>query len=181
MISRLARRYARALLMLAKDAGTLAPVGDDLEKIDVAFQDERLRTVVGSPLVDATKRVEITKKIAGALGISTLVANLTYLLAERDRLAILPDVARSYGSMLDAELGRTRARIRTAAPLDPAQEQDLRALATQLAGSREVVVSASVDPSLLGGVVLDIGSTVYDGSLRTQLDRLSKNMTGSGA
>lgn len=180
MISRLARRYARALLSLAKDAGQLDAIGADLDQVDQAFQDERLRTLIGSPLVDATKRVEIAKKILGAIGVSPLVLNLTCLLAERDRLLILPDVARSYAAMLDAELGRTRAEIRTAAPLDASQEEALRTLATRLANTREVVISAAVEPELLGGVVLDIGGTVYDGSVRTQLNRLSKNMTGSG-
>lgn len=180
MISRLARRYARALLSLAKEEGKLDAIGADLDQVDLAFQDERLRTLIGSPLVDAAKRVEISKKILGAVGVSPLVLNLTCLLAERDRLLILPDVARSYAVMLDAELGRTRAEIRTAAPLDPSQEEALRALATRLASTRDVVISAAVEPELLGGVVLDIGGTVYDGSVRTQLERLSKNMTGSG-
>ena len=177
MISRLARRYARALVSLAKEAGTLDPTRIDLETIDTAFQDERLRTLVASPLVDASKRVAIAKKIAGALGVSTIVTNLMCLLAERDRLATLPDINRSFGAMLDAELGRTRAQIRTATPLDETQEQSLRELAQRLAGGREVVVATTVEPELLGGVVLDLGGTVYDGSVRTRLVRLSKNMT----
>ena len=181
MISRLARRYARALLDLAKEAGTLEATSAELATVDAAFQDERLRTLLGSPLVDATQRVAITRKVVTALGVPATTTNFICLLAERDRLNALADIHRSFSALLDAELGRTRALIRAAAPLDAAQEQALRALAGQLAGGGEVIVTITIDPELLGGVVLDMGGTVYDGSLRTQLSRLSKNMTQRSA
>jgi F-type H+-transporting ATPase subunit delta len=181
MNSRLARRYAKALLALAKEARVLDATSADLATIDLAFQDDRLRALLASPLVDATKRTAIVREIANALKVSGLVANFTSLLAERDRLLALPDIHRSFGDMLDAELGRTRGQIRTAVPLAEGQELELAELAKRLAGGREVVLTASVDPDLLGGVVLDIGGTVYDGSVRTQLSRLSKNMTEGGA
>ena len=181
MISRLARRYARALLALAKESGTLDATSEELATIDGVFQDDRLHALLASPLLDATKRVAIARKVAGALKVSVVVTNLTCLLAERDRLLALPDIHRSFRTMLDAELGRTRAQIRTASPLADGQEHELAELAKRLAGGHDVIITANVDPELLGGVVLDIGGTVYDGSVRTQLARLSKNMTEGGA
>ena len=181
MISRLARRYARALLGIAREANALEAAGNDLATVDAALADPRLQALLSSPLIDVRKRVEIVTKVVEALGVSTTVRNLARLLAERDRLAIVPDIERSYSAMIDAALGRMRARIRTATPLGSAEQHEVSELAKRLSGGREVVVTLDVDPALLGGVVLDIGGTVYDGSLRAQLDRLGRNMAGGGA
>jgi F-type H+-transporting ATPase subunit delta len=109
------------------------------------------------------------------------VGNLIVLLAERDRLRILPDIARWYETLLDQELGRVRATLRAAAPLGTAERTELIDLARRLTGGREVIATTEVDPDLLGGVVLDIEGTVYDGSLKAQLARVSKEMTEGGA
>src|SRR4029077_15864589 len=101
------------------------------------------------------------------------VANLIALLAERDRLTLLPDVARWYETLLDARIGRARVRIRSAMPLSAGDKNDLVELARRLTGRREVVAATDVDPELLGGVVIDAGGTVYDGSIKAQLERLS--------
>jgi F-type H+-transporting ATPase subunit delta len=100
------------------------------------------------------------------------------LLAERDRLSILTEVAQAYEALVDAEVGRTRVRISSAIPLGAAEKTELTEMAKRLAGAAEVVVTTAVDSELLGGVVLDIHGTVWDGSLRTQLARIGKEMAG---
>lgn len=177
MISRLARRYARALLDLAAADGVLDPAGAELGLVNSTFQEPQLVTLIGSPLVDREKRVAIAKNIVGALKLSPLVTKFTCLLAERDRLQALPDIHSAYSAMLDERLGRTRVHARTVSALSADQERDLTALAKRLAGGQDVVMTTTVDPTLLGGVVLDLGGTVYDGSVRTQLTRLSKAMS----
>ena len=125
--------------------------------------------------------MRITRAVIAALGLSKNVANLIALLAERDRLTLLPDVARWYETLLDARIGRARVSIRSAMPLSAGEKNDLVELARRLTGRREVVAATDVDPELLGGVVIDAGGTVYDGSIKAQLERLSKEMAEDGA
>ena len=175
----LGRRYARALLALAQADGTAAAVGDELVRLAATFDHAQLRAVVLSPAIDAASRRKVVRDVVAAVGVSKLVANLVGLLTDRGRLLILADVAQSYEQLLDRRVGRTRVRIASAVTLDTAEKAELTELAKRLTDSREVIVTSAVDAELLGGVVLDTGGTVYDGSIRTQLARLSKEMAGA--
>lgn len=177
--ARLARRYARALLSLTRE--TADATSDELARAAAALEEPRARLVLLSPVIDAAVRVRTARQLAEALRLSPMVANLIGLLAERDRLAILPDTARAYDELVDEQLGRVRAVIRSATPLSGAEKTELTELARRLTGKREVVATTEIDPDLLGGVVLDIAGTVYDGSLRAQLLHLSRQMATSGA
>ena len=181
MIGRLAKRYARALLELAREDGTLGSLGEELARATAAFEEPRLRPLVLSPAIDAAVRLRTVKAVADALGLSKTVASLVGLLAERDRLVILSEVARWYDSLVDDELGRARITIRSAAPLSIPEKNELLELSRRLTGRREILATTEVDADLLGGAVLDVGGTVYDGSLRAQLARLTKEMAESGA
>ncbi|TMB19552.1 MAG: ATP synthase F1 subunit delta [Deltaproteobacteria bacterium] len=177
---RLAKRYARALLTLAREVGALEAMGEELNRAAATFDEPRLGPVVLSPAIDARARLRTATGVADALGLSPMVRNLIGLLAERDRLAILPDLARWFEALLDDELGRVRIAIRSATPLSAGERTELIELARRLTGRRDILAATNLDPELLGGVVLDIGGTVYDGSLRTQLARLTKEMAVGG-
>jgi F-type H+-transporting ATPase subunit delta len=176
----LARRYARALLGLARETGTVAAAGEELARTTATFADPALAAVVLNPGIAAASRRAIVGRVVERLGLSPTVGNLVRLLADRDRLSLLPDLARAYETFVDRELGRARVGIRSAAALTDAQRTQLEALARRLTGSQQVVVSVTVDPELIGGVVLDASGTVYDGSIKTQLARLADRMAGSG-
>jgi len=171
---RLAKRYARALFSLTRDA--LVSTAEELGRVAAVLEEPRLRLVLRSPAVDASARVRIAREVAAGLRLSRDAGNLLGLLAERDRLDILPDVAAVYERLVDDALGRARIVIRSATSLSAAEKNDLVELARHLTGRREVLAATEVDPELLGGVVLDIDGTMYDGSLRAQLARLSKQM-----
>jgi F-type H+-transporting ATPase subunit delta len=175
----LGRRYARAILALAQEQGSAAAVGDEIERLAATFEDPELRAVLLSPAIDAGSRRKIAINVVASLGVSKLVANFVALLADRGRLPILPDVARSYERLLDQRLGRTRVRLVSATALGAAEKAELIELAKRLTGSAEAIVTTGVDAELVGGVVLDAAGTVYDGSVRTQLARLSKEMAGA--
>ena len=181
MTGGLARRYARALQELAREAGSLTETGEELAAAAAAFEDPRLRAVVLNPAVDAGARRKVVAGVVHAMGLSAHVGNLVRLLADRDRLSLLSQISQAYDDLVDAELGRSRVRIRSAAPLGPAEKAELTELAKRLVGAKEVVVTTDVDAELLGGVILDAGGTVWDGSVRTQLARIAKDMAGSGA
>lgn len=178
MTGSLARRYARALLELAREAQTLDATGQELAAVAAIFEEPRLRAVALNPAVNAGARRRVVAGVVGALGVSPWVANLVKLLAERDRLSILTQVAQAYEALVDAEVGRTRVRISSAMPLGAAEKTELTELVKRLAGAGEVVITTAVEAELLGGVVLDIHGTVWDGSLRTQLARIGKEMAG---
>jgi F-type H+-transporting ATPase subunit delta len=181
MTGRLAKRYARALLELAREDGALQAVGDELGRAVAAFEEPRLRLLVLSPAIDADGRIRTAEKVATALGLRQALANLVALLAQHNRLAILPEIARWYDSLLDDELDRARVTIRSATALTSAERNEIVELARRLTGRREITASTEVDPDLLGGVVLDVAGTVYDGSVRTQLARLTRAMAEGGA
>jgi F-type H+-transporting ATPase subunit delta len=177
----LGRRYARALLGLAREQGALAAAGDDLARSAETFASPRLRAVVLNPAIAITARRKVVDAIVGKLAVSATVGNLIRLLGDRGRLVFLPDVAREYEALVDRELGRARVTVRSAVALSDAQRGELEQLARQLTGKREVILSTQVDTDLIAGVVLDAGGTVYDGSVKTQLARLAKSMAGAGA
>jgi len=177
----LGKRYARALIGLTRPDGQLEPAGDELARAARTFAEPRLRAVTLSPAIARAARLRIVSNVVATLGVSRWVANLVSLLAERDRLALLPEVAQWYETLVDEEVGRTRVNIRSATPLSAAERGELTELARRLTRRKSVVVNTDVDPELLGGVVLDVAGTVYDGSVRTQLERLSREMVGQRA
>jgi F-type H+-transporting ATPase subunit delta len=178
---RLGRRYARALFDLARADGALPTYGEELGRAAAAFEEPRLRPLLLSPAIDVTTRRATARSVVEALKLSPTVKNFVLLLADRDRIAILSEVARWYDEFLDAEVGRARVTIRTAAPLSATEKAELGELARRVTGRKEVVTTTEVDPDILGGVVLDAGGTIYDGSLKAQLARLSKEMAEGGA
>ena len=181
MIGRLGKRYARALLDLAREAGVLEATGEDLARAVAAFDEPRLRPFLLSPAIDPSTRQRTAKSVVAALGVSKIVANTIGLLADRDRLAVLPDVGRWFDRLLDDHLGRARVSIRSAAPLSAAEKNELIDVARRITRRQQIVATTEVDEDLLGGIVLDVSGTVYDGSVKTQLARLSKGMAGGAA
>jgi len=181
MNSRLAKRYARAIVELAREAKALEPWGNHLERAAAAFSEPRLQPILLSPAIDREARRRTARAVVDALSLPRMVRNLILLLADRDRLGLLADVSRWYEQLLDDIVGRSRVTIRSAVALAAPEKTTLVELAKRLTRSREVVANAEVDPELLGGVVLDVGGTVYDGSVRSQVARLGKEMAEDGA
>jgi F-type H+-transporting ATPase subunit delta len=176
----LGRRYARAMLGLARETGGLASAGEELARAASTFTRDDLRGVVLNPGIAAVSRRAVVGKVVEKLGLSPIVGNLIRLLADRDRLDVLPDVARAYDELVDRELGRARVTLRSAQALTPADLTELEQLARRLTGASQVIVSTEVDSDLIGGVVLDAAGTVYDGSVKTQLARLADRMANTG-
>ncbi|MHB8877772.1 MAG: ATP synthase F1 subunit delta, partial [Myxococcaceae bacterium] len=113
--------------------------------------------------------------MAGVGGLDEVLSNTVRLLIERGRLAYLPDIARQFRDLADQKAGRVRGRVTSARALPPEAVSRLEKQLEQ-ATQRNVVLETRVDESLLGGVSAQVGSVVYDGSLRTQLDELKRNL-----
>lgn len=173
-----ARRYARALFELARDEGRIDPVAEQLDRFDALARsgDGRLGAVMSNPVYTQAERRAVLDAVIPALGLDPLVARFLRLLLDKDRMAALPDVRRAYRGLADDVAGRVRATVTTAFPLsDELRDQVMQALAR--ATGKQVVLETTVDPSLLGGMVARVGSTLYDASLRTRLDRLQLSLS----
>ena len=177
-MSSVARRYAKALFGLAQEAGTLEATGTDLQRLAAVSADPGLKVVLSSPLLSVARRNELAQTIASELKLSDLLTRFVRLLADHQRLGVLRLIQIHYQRLLDESLGQARVLIRTASKLDPHQQNALVAAFSKLTGKR-VLADIIVDPSLLGGVVVEVGGRVYDGSVRTQLDVLAKQLAGS--
>ncbi len=170
-----ARPYARAVFAEAQASGTLATWSDLLEAAAVVSADPALQAVLAHPKISAADKVAVFCDICDAIhagGFPPQGRNLIRLLAEQQRLALLPDIAALF-TLLRAEAERTvHAEVLTAFALTDDQVTQLaNALRARL--QRDVTLSWQVDESLLGGVLIRIGDWVIDGSARGQLDRLA--------
>jgi F-type H+-transporting ATPase subunit delta len=170
-----ATRYAHALVeAVLNPASTLDPKQAAAE-LD-AFQqmvagDSELRNILLSPAVPAPRKRAVVAKFAEMMPLSRVVRNFFYILIDRRRINLLDEVVEAYKVILDERLGVVRAEVRSARPLNPQQQSALQAELSQISG-KQVRCKYAVDEGLLGGVVAKIGSTVYDGSVRAQLNAL---------
>ena len=177
-----AGRYARALFdVVQKEGGNLEQVQADLQQfVDVFTQHPVLQSTLSHPAIPPSKKKALAQAlIERAGGISPVVEKMIVLLAERDRLMLLTEIARGYGDRLMDHLKIIRGEVTTAVELAPDKLRALEQGLTQATG-RKVTLAAKVDPSIIGGIVTRLGSTVYDGSVTTQLQKIKQSLIEAG-
>jgi len=135
-----------------------------------------LAKVLANAAVPAPRKRALVEQLTARAVLSAMVSRLLSLLAERDRLVLLADLLEAYRQRLLDHQGIVRAEVTSAVPLDAGQIAALGQAFARVTG-RQVQVTAGVDPAALGGVVTRIGSVVYDGSVRRQLERLREGLT----
>jgi F-type H+-transporting ATPase subunit delta len=174
-----ANRYAKALFDVAvQEQADLVKIERDLtDAAELMATNAELQPAVERAGVPDAARTAVMTQVAAAMGVAPQVGKLLVLLARDRKLNYLKDLAASYRERLLAHQNVVRAEVTSAVPLTADQTGALAASLSAATG-KKVELSAGVDPELLGGVVARIGSTVYDGSVRTQLQRL-KNELGS--
>jgi len=168
---RVARRYAQALMAIAGERNVVDEVARDLEAIGKLLLASRdLRALVASPVIREGKKKAVFRELWDTRVDRATMAFLL-LLAHKQREHLIAEVVEEYQALRDERQGILDAEVRSAVPLSAAQERELR---TRLARStgKNVRVRASVDPALRGGLVVRIGDTVVDASVRRQLERL---------
>lgn len=174
----LARRYARALLEVATEENSVDVVGERLQELSAALaQSPELTSVLSSPSHDRATRLGVLNAVLAQAGtVPSSLGNTLKLLNDRNRLGALPELATAFRELSDERAGRVRGTVTSAVPLSPAMVSSITADLAKISG-KQVVVEAQVDPSLLGGVAAQVGSTLYDGSLRTQLKAMKQQLT----
>lgn len=169
-----ARRYARALLE-ASAPGALVTIADQLSALaDLVASNPALADVIRNPAYSRAQRHGVVEGLSQIFKPeSATLPNFLRLLVDRHRLALLPDIARLFRDMADEKAGRVRGMVVSAIPLDPQSIRQLEQTLSKLV-QKQVVLETRVDREVLGGVSTQVGSVVYDGTLRTQLDDLKR-------
>jgi F-type H+-transporting ATPase subunit delta len=172
----IAKRYAKALVQLGSEAGTVDSFNSELSGFSTLLSANReISAVFGNPAYGMEQKSEIMKDLVAKTKVSTYVSNLLMLLLERGRLPVLPEIAVAYASMADQLAGVIRPTVTSGLPLEPAQIEEIRGALEKSTG-KKVELKVEVDPSLIGGVVTKIGDKVFDGSVRTQLARIQDTL-----
>jgi F-type H+-transporting ATPase subunit delta len=170
-----ARRYAKALLELARGQGLQETIGVELARVAEVLADPSLAQILASPNLPLKTRREIAEQLGVILSLQPLTRNFLRVLAENGRLDIVPHIESAYQHLLERALGRVRAKVRAAAPLS---EEELNTLVEAFSHLTNMTVLPTIelDPELLGGVMVEIEGRVYDASLKTQLQRLGETL-----
>ena len=171
-----AARYAKALFDVALKESDPAQVERDLAAFaNLMSSNAELHGALTNPGVPVAGKRAIAETLATRLKAASPVRKLLLLLADRDRLAVVPDLLEVYRERLREHEQIVRAEITTAAPLSPDRAAQLQQRLAQATG-RRVDITTNVDPAIIGGIVARIGSTVYDGSVATQLSKIRENL-----
>ena len=172
----MAKRYAKALVEVAAASGDVEGVRQDLRACAEVLREHReLRQFLANPSVPRKDAGEILKDVGVAMGVRPLTATFLHVVLEGGRMTGLEGILRAYESLADDRLGQVKALVTSAAPLDPDTQEGLRRRFGELTG-KNVYLELRQDSGLLGGVITQIGSRIYDGSLKTQLARLRDEM-----
>lgn len=171
-----AARYARELFDVTWRRGDASVVADELETIVRAARDYGPQVQpLFHPLVPKAKKLETIRQFNQRVGLSKATAILLEALAQHHGLHLLGAIASSFRDRLNEKQGVVRAKVTTAVALPEGKAEALAAKLEELVG-RQVTFSTRVDPSIIGGVVTQIGSTVYDGSVTRQLARMREKL-----
>jgi len=178
MMASMAGRYAAALFELAKEQRQLEQVERDLSSLRAMLDDSMdLRRLVLSPIISADDQAKGLGAVLERAGISGLTANFVKLIARNRRLFAATDIMKAFRALLARERGEVSADVTSAHPLTPEQMQLLSdTLKTSI--GKNVRIDTRVDPNLLGGLVVKVGSRMIDSSLRTKLNNLKVVMKG---
>lgn len=171
-----ARRYAQALLELARESNGIASVQSELEKIDAIWKESPdLREAFDNPELDTAARHALVEAVSQKTGASSHVKNFLKLLADRRRFESLSHIVAEYTSLAEKETDHVRAQVTTAVSLDDEYFKRLQGSLETITG-KKVTLERSVDPDILGGVIARVGGRVYDGSLRSRLSELRETL-----
>lgn len=181
IVEGMAGRYASALFDLAKEASQVKEVEAELTKFQGLLEEsEDLRRMVRSPVISSDEQARAMNAIMTKAEIGGLAANFLKLLTSNRRLFAVADMIRGFRSLAAKDRGEATAEVASAVALTDAQVEALKASLKASIG-KNVTLATRVDPSLLGGLVVKVGSKMIDSSLKTKLQNLKVSMNGLGA
>jgi F-type H+-transporting ATPase subunit delta len=171
----ISRRYSKALFQLAKEERQEEAVGGEIEQFLRVYTGSPLQKVLNNPAFELDSRKKIVLEIIANLQLSSLTGRFLCVLLDRDRLAYLPSIDASYRRLLNAAKGRVDAKVISAIALDQAMRDRLREMLHSISG-KQVVLHEETDPAQLGGIVVELEGRIYDGTVRTQLEKMRERI-----
>lgn len=179
-MSPLARRYARAIIDLAKEANLVDRVARDLNDFASMWKESPdLRELFSNPKFPADARKKVLTDLTTRAAASPIAKNSLLYLCDKGRLPQVADIADAFTQLAEEASGKVRAEVVSAAPLDAAYYTQLQKTLEQVTG-KQVTVEKKTDPSLIAGVVTRVGDKVFDGSLRTRLTEIKESLNAAG-
>ncbi len=176
-VSVISKRYARALVQLGRERNLLDPFREELGRLVRAFAvEKRLALLLQSPSLATDKKQGVLAGLVALLELSTEISNFLGLLQSKDRLRYLQQIEEEFGRQADEVSGLQRVQVHTAVAL---QDGERNALIASLAArsGREIVLEEHCDPTLIGGLQVEVAGQMLDGTVRTQLQRIAKTIT----
>jgi F-type H+-transporting ATPase subunit delta len=174
-------RYASALFSLAQDAHATGDVATALKTFDsLIAESPDLQRLVRSPVFTATEQLKALDAILARAGVSGVAANFIKLVAAKRRLFAIRDMIADYLKLYDSERGVTRADVTVAGPLSDAHIAALKEALRDATRGKDVEVAVKIDPSIIGGLIVKLGSRMVDGSLKTKLNAIRTRMKEVG-
>jgi F-type H+-transporting ATPase subunit delta len=165
-------QYTNALADIALAQGAGQPAAKQLSAFGAAYgESAELRTFLASPAVTIEAKHAVIEKLIARLGASKIIRNFLFVIADHRRTQLLPEIVITFQQVLRQREGVAEAEISSAVELSAAQKKEMAKTLASLTG-KKIETKYSLDPALLGGAVVRIGDTIYDGSLRSRLNEL---------
>jgi F-type H+-transporting ATPase subunit delta len=181
IVSGMAGRYASALFSLAAERLETDQVAAALKAFDAMIAESPdLARLVRSPVFSAAEQVQALGALLDRAGISGIAANFIKLVAAKRRLFAIRDMIADYGKLYDSWRGVARAEVTTAAALSDAHVAAIKDALKGVTGGKDVEISVKVEPAIIGGLIVKLGSRMVDGSLKTKLNSIRTRMKEVG-
>jgi F-type H+-transporting ATPase subunit delta len=165
-------QYANAMADIALAQGAAEPTVKQLGAFDAVYgESAELRTFLASPAVTIEAKHAVIEKLVARLGASKIIRNFLFVITDHRRTQLLPEIVTTFQQVIRQRAGVAEAEISSAVELSAAQKKEMVKTLASLTG-KKIETKYSLDPGLLGGAVVRIGDTIYDGSLRSRLNEL---------
>jgi F-type H+-transporting ATPase subunit delta len=175
-VSELASRYARSAFELAGDDQTKQKVLNELRALDKVFShDKAIHNFLCSPMVKSEDREKVLEAAFQNAGASTKIKQFVMLLSQKGRLELFAQIVQAFENQIDSANGVSRGTVRSAVALSPQERQQLEKIVEQQLNNK-VILTYQVDPSVIGGLVAQVGSFTFDDSLESHLRRLNEEL-----
>ncbi len=177
MISNISKRYARAFFDIAVEEKQLEKYYGELKQFSsIISENKDLGGFLANPIFEQESKKKVMEQVISKISLSPLTANFLKLLIDKKRIDVLPDIETCYRQLMDETLKKVRVTVKTAFPLTGQMQEYITANLKKMTG-KDVEVTIEDDKSLLAGIVIGVGDTLYDGSIKNQLNNM-RNLLG---
>jgi len=171
-----ASRYAHAVFEIGVEHDKIEVLHDQLDRVNVAFQSsDAFEHLLLHPGIEVDERRQAIRQLADKWGLDEMLVNFLFVLLDNERVRKLPSILETYRKLLDDKEGNLRATVTSAVELDGGEKRALKQVLSEKFG-KDIILTTETDEDLIGGAVARVGGTVFDGSVRNELDNLKENI-----